>query len=97
VTSPLFDTRQLIEICRHNDVAMVRVFGSVARGETADRNDVDLLVRFSRPKSSVALEALERQIAEALGRNSDLVTEAAISPYLRERILGDLQVICEVS
>jgi predicted nucleotidyltransferase len=76
---------------------MVGVFGTVAPGETADRNDVDLLVRFSRPKSLVALEALERQIADALGRNIDLVTEAGISPYLRERILGDLRVICEVS
>jgi predicted nucleotidyltransferase len=28
-----FDTSKLIEICRKNDVAMIGVFGSVARGE----------------------------------------------------------------
>jgi len=84
VTSPLFDTSQLIEICSHKELAIVGVFGSVAREETTDRSDVDQLVRFSRPKSLLALVALERQTAEPLGRNADLVREAASSPYLRE-------------
>lgn len=90
-----FDTDKLIEICRKNDVAMVGVFGSAARGEASDRSDIDLLVRFSKRKSLLALVALERQISTALGRKVDLLTEAAISPYLRERVMGELQVIYE--
>ena len=88
-----FDTRKLIEICRQNDVSMVGVFGSVARGEATAHSDVDLLVRFSKRKSLLAHIALERQLSTALGREVDLLTEAALSPYLRERILGDLQVL----
>ena len=76
---------------------MVGVFPFVARAETTDRSDVDQLVRFSRPKSLLALLALARQIPEALGSNADLVTQAATSRYLRERILGDLQVIYQAS
>ena len=94
VTLP-FDTKKLIEICRENDVSKIGVFGSVARGEANDESDIDLLVEFSRRKSLLALVALERQLGTALGRKVDLLTEAAISPYLRERILNDLQVIYE--
>lgn len=90
-----FDTKRLIEICRQNDVSKVGVFGSVARGESNDQSDIDLLVEFSRRKSLLAMVKMERELTTALGRKVDLLTEAAISPYLRERILGDLQIIYE--
>ncbi len=92
---PDFDTNQIISICRQNDVAMVGVFGSFARGETTDQSDLDLLIRFAKRKGFLALVRLERELEAALGRKVDLVTEAAVSPYLRERILADLQVLYE--
>ncbi len=90
-----FDTAKLIEICRRNDVAMVGVFGSTARGEASAESDIDLLVEFSKRKSLLTLVALERQLSAALGKKVDLLTEAAISPYLRDRIKRDLRVIYE--
>jgi uncharacterized protein len=89
------DTNKLIEICRRNDVSMLGVFGSVARGEASAQSDVDLLVRFSGRKSLLAVVSLERQLSDALGRKVDLLTEGAISPYLRAPILRDLKVIYE--
>jgi predicted nucleotidyltransferase len=90
-----FDTKKLIEICRQNDVSKIGVFGSVARGESNERSDIDLLVEFSRRKSLLAMVKMERELTTALGRKVDLLTEAAISPYLRERILSDLKIIYE--
>jgi len=90
-----FDTTTMIDICRRNDVAMVGVVGSMARGEATDRSDIDLLVRFTTPKSLLGVIALEQELTAALGREVDLLTEAALSPYLRERILRDLQVMYE--
>jgi predicted nucleotidyltransferase len=90
-----FDTNRLIEICRQNDVAMIGVFGSVARGEAAEQSDIDLLVEFAKRKSLLAVVKLERELSAALGRKVDLLTEAAISPYLRQGILRELQVIYE--
>ena len=90
-----FDTKKLIEICRRNDVAMIGVFGSMARGEASAQSDIDLLVRFSERKSLLALVKLEREVSTALGRKVDLLTEAAISPYLRDWIKADLQVLYE--
>lgn len=88
-----FDIKTLVEICKANDVAMVGVFGSMARGEAKEDSDIDLLVRLTRPKSLLSLVALERKLADALGRRVDLLTENALSPYLRDRILGELQVL----
>jgi hypothetical protein len=90
-----FDTNRLIEICRQNDVKKVGIFGSVARGEATKKSDVDLLVEFSKRKSLLALVTLERKLSTALGKKVDLLTEAAISPYLRDRIMRDLRIIYE--
>ncbi len=90
-----FDTGKLIDICRQNDVIRVGVFGSMARGDADEQSDIDLIVEFSKRKSLLALVALERKISAALGRKVDLLTEAAISPYLRDRIMRDLKVIYE--
>ena len=88
-----FDTVRLVDICRQNDVSMVGVFGSTARGEAKSTSDIDLIVRFSKRKSLLAMVRLERELSQALGRKVDLLTEAAISPYLRERILSEMRVV----
>ena len=72
---------------------MVGIFGSMSRGESTRESDIDLLVRFSGRKSLLAVVRLERELSEALGRKVDLLTESAISPYLRERILNEVRVI----
>ena len=90
-----FDIGKLIDVCRQNDVAMVGVFGSTVRGEATEESDIDLIVEFSKRKSLLKVVALERQLSSALGRKVDVLTQAAISPYLRDRIMSDLRVIYE--
>jgi len=90
-----FDVNKLVELCRQNDVRQIGVFGSVARGEADEQSDIDLVVSFSKRISLLKMVALERQFSDALGRKVDLLTEEAISPYLRERIKRDLQVLYE--
>jgi predicted nucleotidyltransferase len=72
---------------------MIGIFGSMARGGAKKNSDIDLIVRFSKRKSLLAMVRLERELTEALGRKVDLLTEAAISPYLRERILEEMRVV----
>jgi len=88
-----FDVSRMIDICRQNDVSMIGVFGSMARGEARKKSDIDLIVRFSKRKSLLAMVRLERELSEALGRKVDLLTEAAISPYIRDSVLKELKVI----
>lgn len=88
-----FDARKLVEICKANGAILVGLFGSMARGEASEKSDIDLLVRLAKPKSLLSMVALERELSEAAGRKVDLLTEGALSPYLRDRILGELQVL----
>jgi len=88
-----FSLSQLSDICRQHDVSMIGLFDSMARGEAKKQSDLDLIVRFSKRKSLLAVVRLERELSEALGRKVDLLTEGALSPYLRERILKETRVV----
>ncbi len=90
-----FDTQKLIEVCRQNDISKVGLFGSMARGEATAGSDVDLLVEFSKRKSLLAIVVIERKISAAIGRKADVLTEAALSPYLRDSILREVKVLYE--
>ncbi len=90
-----FNIDKLIKICRDNDAAMIGVFGSVARGEDTSTSDIDILVNFSERKSLLDIVKLERELSTEIGKKVDLLTEAALSPYLRDRILSELKVIYE--
>ena len=87
------DTEAIVRICRAGGATQIALFGSVARGENTPDSDVDVLVRFEKPISLLTLVRLERELAEALGRDVDLLTEAAGSPYLRERIEREKEVL----
>lgn len=89
------DRETIITICRKNGISMIGVFGSTARGAATESSDIDLLIRLSKPKSLLSIVKLERNLSEMLGRKVDLLTETAISPYLRERIFNELVVIYE--
>ena len=90
-----FDTNKIIEICRQNDVKKVGIFGSMARGESTEKSDVDLIVEFTKRKSLLSMVSLERKMSLAIGRKVDLLTEKAISPYLRDRIHREIKIIYE--
>ena len=90
-----FDVDKLIAVCRRHGVKRIGVFGSVARGEATPDSDIDLLVEFTGRTGLLAVAALERDLANALGRDIDLLTEGAISPYLRAGILRDLRLVYE--
>lgn len=89
------DRDKIINICSQNDISMIGLFGSAARGDATESSDIDFIVKLSKPKSLLSLVKLERELSEAIGQKVDLLTEGAISPYLRDRILRELTVIYE--
>lgn len=66
----------------------LRVFGSAGRGEPGAR-DLDLLVEMAPDRNLFDLIALSEELKEALGVEVDVLTEAGLSPYLRDRILAE--------
>ena len=67
----------------------VRVFGSVVRGETKPDSDIDLLIERGPMTSSWFPAGLVLELEEMLGRRVEIVTEKALNPYLRDRVLRE--------
>ncbi|MDO3379753.1 nucleotidyltransferase family protein [Geoalkalibacter halelectricus] len=83
----------LITLLKNHDAARIGIFGSHARGEAGPDSDLDLLVDFKNRKSFLTLVKIQRELSEALGIHVDLLTEAAISPRLIDRIKAEMRVI----
>jgi predicted nucleotidyltransferase len=85
--------KSIISILTRYDAEKVAIFGSYARGEAGAHSDIDILVRFSRPKSLIQIVQIEDEIRKSIHMKVDLVTEKAISPYLAGTIHRDEMVI----
>lgn len=68
--------RAIIHAAERRGASNVRVFGSAARGVDSESSDVDLLVDMSPGVGIIGLIGLEREIAEILGREVDVVPAA---------------------
>jgi predicted nucleotidyltransferase len=67
----------------------IRVFGSVARGEARPDSDIDLLIEKGPQTSSWFPAGLVLELEEMLGRRIEVVTEKALHPTLRDRVLRE--------
>ena len=67
----------------------VRVFGSLSRGDARPKSDLDILVELEPGRSLIDLIAVKQDLEDLLGCEVDVVTEAAISPYIREQVLKE--------
>ncbi len=90
---------KLVEGVRTNAYAdairSLAVFGSYVRGEAGADSDVDVLVRFTDDAKIGFFEyvRIQRGLSEAGGQRVDMVTEAALSKYIRDRGLREAQVV----
>jgi predicted nucleotidyltransferase len=67
----------------------LRVFGSVARGDTRPDSDVDLLIDIVGPTTPWFPGGLLNDLEALLGRRVDIVIARSLSPLIREDVLRD--------
>ena len=84
-------TQKITPILKKHDVSFVGLFGSRARGDERIDSDLDLLVRFRKPKGFFDLVGLEHDLSKTLDVNVDVVTEGALHPILKAEVFKDLQ------
>ncbi len=67
----------------------VRVFGSVARGDSGTASDLDLLVKMDEGRSLLDLSGLLLDLRELLDIKVDVVSEDGLYWLLKRRILKE--------
>ena len=67
----------------------VRIFGSVAKSSARPDSDLDLLVQLAPGYSLLDIVAIKQDLEDLLDGDVDVVTEAALSPYMREQVLRE--------
>ena len=79
----------ILRIAARHGARNMRIFGSVARGETGPESDIDFLVEMEEGRSLLDRIALWQDIEELLGCQVDVVSERALHWYIRDRILKE--------
>ena len=80
---------EIIRIAARYGARNVRLFGSVARGESHPGSDLDLLVEMETDRSLLDLAGLEQDLEELLDRPVDVLTDGGLHPSVRQRVLAD--------
>jgi len=80
-------------------VKRIAVFGSFARGDETPESDIDILVDLKPPgqRPSLGLKwfGLEEELGRILGREVELVSESAMSPFVRPYAEKDMVLLYE--
>jgi predicted nucleotidyltransferase len=79
----------MLQIAASHGAEDVRVFGSIARGDAGPGSDVDILINLEPGRSLLDIVAIKQDLEDLLGCKVDVVTEAALSPYIREQVLKE--------
>ncbi len=79
----------ILSIATAHGAQQVRVFGSRSSGQSRPDSDLDLLVTLEPGRSLLDIVAVKQDLEDQLNCRVDVVTEAALSPYLREDVLRE--------
>ena len=80
---------EILKVAASHGAKNLKVFGSFARGEERPDSDIDLLVEMAPDRSLLDIIAIKNALEDITHRKVDVVTEKALSPYLRDKILQD--------
>ena len=78
---------EMLRICARYGARSVRLFGAMVRGEGGADSEVDILVEFEADRTLWDRVTLTQALEDLLGRRVEIVTEKALQPHIRERIL----------
>ncbi len=81
----------ILAIAAKHGAYNIRIFGSVVRGEAGQDSDIDFLVDAGPATSSWFPAGLILDLEKILGRRVEVVTEKALSPYIRDYVLREVK------
>ena len=81
--------QEILRIANRYGARRVRVFGSVAKGQTRTGSDVDFLVELDSGRSLRDLSNLILDLQQLLGCHVDVVEPHTLHWYVRDRVLAE--------
>jgi len=81
--------KEILRVSRQHGARSVRIFGSTARGEASVMSDLDILVDMETRRTLLDIVAIKQDLEDLLGCRVDVVTESALSPYIRKDVLKE--------
>ncbi len=89
-----FPEEKLAEFCRSNHIRWLALFGSVVHGDPTPESDLDVLVEFERGHvPGLDFFRMQEELSRLFDRQVDLNTPQFLSPYFRERVLREAEVL----
>jgi predicted nucleotidyltransferase len=82
-----------VRIARSHGALTVRVFGSRARTDALPESDLDLLVTMEPGRSLLDIVAIKQDLEDLLHVPVDVVTEAGLSPHVRDGVLAGARTL----
>ncbi len=79
----------ILELANKNKAENIRVFGSVARGDSHSASDVDFLVHFRPDASLMDMAGLDEDLSTLLGCKVDIISDRAIKDEFAPFILSE--------
>ena len=79
----------ILEIARRYGAHDIRIFGSVARGESNEFSDLDLIVRFEPGRSLFDHGGLIMDLRDLLGVKVDVISEGGMRPRFRRHVMKE--------
>jgi uncharacterized protein len=80
---------QILHLAASYGVHNVRIFGSLARGESSPSSDIDFLVDLDPDRTLMDLGGLLTGLQEILHVPVDIATERMLRPKVRDRALRE--------
>ena len=80
---------EIIAVAKRYGASDIRIFGSVARGDSTEASDVDLIVRFEPGRSLLDHGGLLMDLRELLGIKVDVIDEEAMRPRFRQHVMRE--------
>ena len=88
---------QILRLAASYGARNIRIFGSVARGDSSPSSDIDFLVDLDPDRTLMDLGGLLTGLQDILHAPVDVATERMLRPGIRDRVLREAVPLFEMT
>ena len=87
--------KEVQPILAEHDVRKADLFGSLARGDSDQESDIDILIEFNNKKEKTLLDlaSLKNDLEKKLGKEVDVVTYDSLNSLIKDEVLKERESI----